>query len=122
MSARKIPAELADAYGFDRRPTPNPADWRTGPGTFEGEALAAAYYYDAMMNCDGEPVYCGEECIADGFAVSAEDRTLLGAMIPDGADWAILHHSSQGFETLEFCTSAEWAAFADRFSEDGGES
>ena len=50
----------------------------TGPGKFEGDPLAALYYYDLSMNgAADETLYDGETPI-DVFTVDAEDRAVWG--------------------------------------------
>ena len=71
-------------------------------GKYEGEPKEILYFYESMMNGDGEPVYSGEDLVADQFELSAEERKAFGPFSWNGPVFAVLWHSDQGFETLEF--------------------
>lgn len=73
-----------------------------GPGKFEGETAATPYYYELVMNGDGETwMYCDDmdEGVigADLFEVSADEEELFG--LPIGS-WVAIREDSQGFAYL----------------------
>ena len=84
----------------------NPMDYRgmvEGPGKFEGEPRATVYYYDLIMNGDGEDV--GPE-LPEGesltmFTVSEDEEKAFGqdADLLHG-DLVVLHENTQGFVTM----------------------
>lgn len=90
-------------------------DTITTPGKFEGENASILYWYDAMMNGDGDVIDC-PDCEQDDDSVSCLDCTLRNEGdqfeifpadrdeldIPEDAKYAVLWHSEQGFEHLEY--------------------
>jgi len=75
-------------------------------GKFEGEPWYAVYYYDAMLNGDGEPMYAGEQCLGDLFEVTSEEREAFG--LDPSIMGIALWHSDIGFETLELLTDEKY--------------
>tara|TARA_Y100000593_G_scaffold4251_1_gene8449 strand:+ start:361 stop:696 length:336 start_codon:yes stop_codon:yes gene_type:complete len=100
-------------------PLPANGDYRTycedavkGPGKFEGEPGYTFYFYESMMEGDGEDYY---ELDADTYTMGEEYETSYTAFDITGADTAIfpelkgykrafLHEDDYGFVT---CTLSE---------------
>lgn len=71
-----------------------------GPGKFEGENAETAYYYDAMMNGDGEMVCFGENEIYTVFEISEEERDVFDLhtdIEKNPIDYFSIFTSEQGF-------------------------
>jgi hypothetical protein len=72
------------------------------PGKFEGESPATEYFYEQMLNGDGEAIFpYGEDDIdsdagycATLFQVSAEEADAFGL---ECGSWFLLREDSQGF-------------------------
>lgn len=82
----------------------NPNDYTAhkSPGKFEGESAATEYFYEQMMNGDGETIFasCEEsdedtdsEC-AELFQISVEESEAFGLAL---GSWFLLREDSQGF-------------------------
>lgn len=85
-----------------------------GPGKFEGEHWSIVHYWDAMMNgCGDEPLYEGEDCVADIFEVSDVERAAFA--LSDSDQFAIIWHSPQGFESLEYVDADQYDRLRERF-------
>lgn len=95
----------------------NPNDYTTHkrPGKFEGEGPEAEYFYEQMLNGDGERIYAysgdddqteqdfqdTEGASAELFQVSADESEAFD--LPIG-HWVLLREDSAGFV---FCTTHE---------------
>lgn len=73
------------------------------PGKFEGETLATPYFYDLMLNGDGDE--CGDGW--DAFRLEPEDHARFSWLQPDSA-WFVLFYSDQGFVDGEEMNQAEF--------------
>lgn len=67
----------------------------SNPGKFEAEPISTAYFYDTMLNGEGE-------CIE----ILPEDREILDN-IPADMKYAHVIEDSQGFVTVEFTNDCE---------------
>ena len=94
--------DKAIAYGFTDE---TPSDGLHAPlGKFESEPYYILYFYDAMMNGDGEPLYTtpdNPDCTCDGtlLDVSADERAAFELDADTVA--VVIWHSDHGFETLQ---------------------
>jgi hypothetical protein len=99
---------LAEGYTVDERGIIR------SPGKFEGESVSILYWYDAMMNGDGEPIepdddddYDADSCedgddeaIGCTFDVTPEECDLLA--LDTNTVRASLYYSEAGFVSLEY--------------------
>lgn len=115
--ARDTLRKAVKEYGWYRK-----ADSNYGPtylarlGKFEGEHWSIVHWYDAMMNGAGdEPFTEGEETVADVFPV--EDIERAAFMLKESDQFAVLWHSSQGFETLEYIDCDRYDRLREQYSE-----
>jgi hypothetical protein len=70
------------------------------PGKFEGENPETAYYYDAMMNGDGEIISFGENEVYTIFEISEEEKDVFDLhvdMEKNPVDYFSIWISEQGF-------------------------
>jgi len=84
----------------------------SGPGKFEGERAATAYFYDAMLSGDGESLcFVGEDFeymySATLFNVTAEEAEAFG-LAPNSV--YMIYEDDYGFVYGWACTNAEEAA------------
>lgn len=100
---------LANDHGFDQDTFP--------PGKFEGEAFYIAYYFDAVMNGDGEPLYEDDygdkECIGDLFDVTQEERDAFG--LDPNTTHVVLWYSESGFVTLDELDKHRYESIQSRY-------
>ena len=72
--------------------------WVAARGKFEGEEWYAPYYWDAVLNGDGETIYCVEDVTqdisGDLFQVSAEESEAFDI---ECGRWILVRNDSQGF-------------------------
>lgn len=94
LIVKLVPSELRYGYTFNRRGI------CTSLGKFEGESIAALYYYDCYLNGDGVV-----------FEISDEERKAFG--IGDGYKFAYLYESDYGFVHLYLYATREEAEFAE---------
>lgn len=74
------------------------------PGKFEGEHWSIVHWYGAMMDGGGdEPLMSGDDCVADVFELSDVERAAFA--VNPGFDFAVLWHSSNGFESFEYVSA-----------------
>jgi hypothetical protein len=66
------------------------------PGKFEGETAASEYFYEQMLNGDGEELYSDDEggAVASVFRIDADESEAFG--LPIGG-YFLLREDSQGF-------------------------
>lgn len=76
--------------------TLNQAGLITNPGKFEGESLATPFYYDIMLNGEG-----------DVIEIESSDR--LAFEIEDIYNYVVVIESSDGFVSLFWCETKEEA-------------
>lgn len=109
-------------YGWSRRGRASCRPYYAAPlGKFEGEHWAIVHYYDAMLNGGGdEPLYSGEECVADLFEVSDTERAAFG--FHADTSFVALWHSSNGFEHLAQLTATEYDDLRAQYEEESEES
>ena len=100
---------LAIEYGYQDDSTVDPYRGLRAPlGKFEGEPFYAPYFYDLIMDGDGEPLYADDRCEGTLFYVSVSEHKAFELNADTVA--VVLWHSEQGFETLEELT-ADRAAY-----------
>lgn len=81
--------------------------YSSGPGKFEGEHWSIVHWYQAMLDGMGdEPFYDGDDVAADVFEVSDVERAAF--MLDESDQFAVLWHSGQGFESLEYINAARY--------------
>lgn len=72
----------------------------TSPGKFEGESAATEYFYEQMLNGDGETIYADGDPSADSslaaevFQIDADEADAFD--LPVG-HWFLLREDSNGF-------------------------
>jgi hypothetical protein len=74
------------------------------PGKFEGESLYTPYYYDIMLNGEGETIQ-----------ITEEDR-LLFPDIPQDSGYAVVIEDDQGFVSVEFTDNPDY--YSDNYYDD----
>lgn len=67
------------------------------PGKFEGESIAALWFYEGMLNGD-----CDSDCIA----ITRDEGALFG--IEDSIKYVKVNESESGFVSLEYLTEEEY--------------
>ena len=92
----------------------NPKTGRTYPGKYEGESLLTPYFHAASGDGWGEILTTqgdGESGTYCELAeITGEDRAFFAGTdceIPDGAAYAVISESDQGFAGCYLCTEAE---------------
>jgi hypothetical protein len=79
-------------------------------GKFEGEPFYTPYFYDLMMDGEGEPLYVDDRCEGTLFDVWVSEHKAFE--LDAGTVAIVLWHSEQGFETLEELTADRAEAIA----------
>jgi len=108
--------QILEQYTIDRHGTIR------SPGKFEGEMLYAPYFYDALMDGDGEEVYaplpenCSEEeaelwesddsLLYTTFQVSEKDRLEFPELEPE-TQYVAVYESESGFVYVKECNLIE---------------
>ena len=93
-------ATLLEAHDF--RDSGTCADF----GKFEGEPLETIYFYEAMLDGDGESLYFGrDEVQIDLYDTTTEEREILGA--PPNHTHFALEYSDTGFVSGKWLTEKE---------------
>lgn len=89
--------EILKHYTVDRRGTIR------SPGKFEGEMIYAPYFYAAVMDGDGEPVYDDDYpdlLLYTELDVQDADRKAFPELDPTTKD-VLVYESEQGFVHIE---------------------
>lgn len=109
MSAREIrlaARNAAFAYGYR---TGTDGNLYAPPGKFESEPYYILYFYDAMMEGDGEPLYSDENYDGTMFDVTADEREAFE--LDAGTVAVVLWCSDQGFRSLQELSEIEYAGY-----------
>lgn len=79
----------------------------TSPGKFENEMLYAPFFYDAMLNGEGDTEYDGLDGPETSFKITAEDRKEFPEL--GRTKYVTIWESEQGFVfVIEYATEKEY--------------
>lgn len=112
---------IANTYATEKTVTHVRADYRYGPGKFEGEHWSIVHFYDAVMNgCTDEPLsYADGQTAADLLEVSDLEREAF--KLEKDTSFVALWYSDTGFVSMTELTADEYDATREAWERDHGE-